>query len=64
MNSALKAIGATALGNNSSVWSCSRFVPGSGWIASGSGGCAGGGILNSRYVAAPLVLLNAAGGAA
>ena len=64
VNAALEAIGAPALGNNSSVWSCSRFIPSSGWIAGGSGGCAGGGGLDGRYVAAPLVLLNAAGGAA
>ena len=64
VNAALEAIGAPALGNSSSVWSCSRFNPYSGWIAGGSGGCAGGGSLDGRYVAAPLVLLNAAGGAA
>lgn len=64
VNSALKAIGATALGNNSSVWSCSRCYPNGGWIANGSIGCAYGGNLYSRSVAAPLVLLNAAGGAA
>jgi hypothetical protein len=66
VNSALKAIGAPALGNSSSVWSCSRFNPFSGWIAGGGSGYAGGGILAySGYVAAPLVLLDtAAGGAA
>lgn len=64
VNSALKAIGAPALGNGSSVWSCSRCNPNSGWFANGGSGCAGGYYLISRYVAAPLVLLNAAGGAA
>ena len=64
VNAALKAIGAPALGNSSSVWSCSRYGPNDGWIANGYGGYAGGGILGGRYVAAPLVLLNAAGGAA
>ena len=64
VNSALKAIGAPALGNSSSVWSCSRCSPGSGWFAGGNGGYARGYMLNNRYVAAPLVLLNAAGGAA
>lgn len=64
VNSALKAIGATALENNSSVWNCSRYCPYNGWFAGGSIGYADGGILNSRCVAAPLVLLNAAGGAA
>lgn len=43
---------------SSSVWSCSWFNPGSGWIASGSYGCADGIGLGSRYVAAPLVLLD------
>ena len=63
VNAALEAIGAPALGNSSSVWSCSRCGPSDGWRASGTG-YAGGSFLNSRYVAAPLVLLNAAGGAA
>ena len=64
VNSALKAIGASALGNSSSVWSCSRYYPVTGWIASGYYGYASGISLYDRYVAAPLVLLNAAGGAA
>lgn len=64
VNSALKAIGAPALGNNSSVWSCSRYLQGSGWITHGGTGYAGGVVLYSSGVAAPLVLLNAAGGAA
>ena len=65
VNSALKAIGAPALGNSSSVWSCSRCFPYLGWFAYGSNGCAYGGFLNGRDVAAPLVLLDtAAGGAA
>lgn len=63
VNSALKAIGAPALGNSSSVWSCSRFSPSSLWVKSSSG-YAGGSNLNNGHVAAPLVLLNAAGGAA
>lgn len=64
VNSALKAIGAPALGNNSGVWSCSRCVPYGGWIANGVYGYASGNILYGSFVAAPLVLLNAAGGAA
>lgn len=64
VNSALKAIGAPALGNNSSVWSCSRYYPNLGWVAGGVGGYARGFSLVVSYVAAPLVLLNAAGGAA
>lgn len=59
VNSALKAIGAPALGNSSNVWSFSRYYLNRGWIATGSG-CATGTNLNSRNVAAPLVLLNAA----
>lgn len=42
---------------NSSVWSCSRCGPGSGWFAFGVG-FASGGCLGDRYVAAPLVLLD------
>lgn len=65
VNSALKAIGAPSLGNNSGVCSCSRYNLGSGWIANGSKGCASGTGLIDRSVAAPLVLLDtAAGGAA
>lgn len=64
VNSALKAIGAPALGNNSSVWSCSRCYPHYGWIANGGSGYASGSNLSVRNMAAPLVLLNAAGGAA
>lgn len=41
---------------SSSVWSCSRFNPGGGWFADGIIGCAIGGSLSFRYVAAPLVL--------
>ena len=65
VNSALKAIGAPVLGNNSSVWSCSRYGPNIGWFAGGANGYAGGGNLTGKFVAAPLVLLDtAAGGAA
>ena len=64
VNSALKAIGVSALRHDSSVWSCSRCYPDIGWFAGGTGGYASGGGLDGRYVAAPLVLLNAAGGAA
>ena len=64
VSAALEAIGAPALGNNSSVWSCSRCSTVSGWIANGGSGYANSGSLHYRYVAAPLVLLNAARGAA
>ena len=64
VNSALKAIGAPALGNNGSVWSCSRYGSDNGWIAGGYVGYASGGFLYVRNVAVPLVLLNVAGGAA
>ena len=43
---------------SSIVWSCSRCGPSSGWFADGVCGCAVGGILGVRYVAAPLVLLD------
>lgn len=43
---------------SSSFWSCSRCNQNYGWIAYGSNGCADGYGLNSRYVAAPLVLLD------
>lgn len=39
------------------VWSCSRCGSDYGWFADGCNGCANGGGLSSRYVAAPLVLL-------
>lgn len=58
VNAALAAIGAPALGNSSSVWSCSRYYQSIGWIASGNGGYANGGSLYVRNVAAPLVLLD------
>lgn len=45
----------------SGVWSCSRYNPGFGWIASCSG-YAGGYYLNFGGVAAPLVLLDTADG--
>ena len=45
---------------SSSVWSCSRFNQGIGWVASGYGGCAYGYHLVCRNVAAPLVLLDTA----
>jgi hypothetical protein len=64
VNAALEAIGVPALGNSSSVWSCFRFDPGIGWIAGGGSGYAGGNYLYGRSMAAPLVLLNAAGDAA
>lgn len=43
---------------SSRVWSCSRYGPFIGWIATGNYGCALGNYLISRYVAAPLVLLD------
>lgn len=64
VNSALKAIGAPSLGNNASVWSCSRSNSGGGWIANGKGGYAASNGLCIRGVAAPLVLLDTAEGVA
>lgn len=57
VNAALAAIGAPALGNNSSVWSCSRSGSGSGWFAYGLGGFAAEGGLYSSSLAVPLLLL-------
>ena len=42
---------------SSDVWSCSRCIPGGGWLAYG-GGYAGGGYLNFGDVVVPLVLLD------
>lgn len=65
VNAALKAIGVSTLGNNRSVWCCSRCSPLSGWFAHGEYGYTVCYKLCSFYVAAPLVLLDtAAGGAA
>lgn len=63
VNSALKAIGAPALSNRSGVWSCSQYGPSNGWLAHGSG-YANGSKPYNRNVAAPLVLLDTADGAA
>jgi hypothetical protein len=57
VNAALAAIGAPALGNNSSVWSCSRYGENGGWIARGSNGFAGNSNLFGSGQAVPLVLL-------
>lgn len=43
---------------SSSVWSCSRCDPYGGWVANGGSAFTSGGGLSSRYVAAPLVLLD------
>ena len=60
VNSALKAIGAPALRNDLSVWSCSRCSKSGAWFAHGSSGYAVCYFLKSMYVAAPLVLLDTA----
>ena len=57
INRALKAIGAPSLGNNSNVWSCSRFDAVVGWFANGGYGIASNGGLYVAYLAVPLVLL-------
>ena len=57
VNAALAAIGAPALGNNSGVWSCSRFSEYYGWFAIGYYGFAGNDNLFSSNLAVPLVLL-------
>ena len=58
INRALKAIGASALGNGSSVWSCSRYGADYGWCAYGSSGYAYGYYLCYSSLAVPLVLLD------
>lgn len=57
VNAALAAIGAPALGNNSYVWSCSRYSVYSGWVANGGYGFAGNYGLFGSGLAVPLVLL-------
>lgn len=65
VNSALKAIGAPALANSYSVWSCSRYDLYNDWIAGGGSGYAGSGpMFNYGFIAVLLVLLDTAGGAA
>lgn len=58
INRALKAIGASALGNSSNVWSCSRCNACLGWIANGTYGYANSNYLYSSLLAVPLVLLD------
>lgn len=58
VNSALKAIGAPALRNDFSFFSCSLSSKGNVWVASGAGGYAIGYFSYLKYVAAPLVLLD------
>ena len=57
INRALKAIGAPAFGNNSYVWSCSRYVAHGCWCAFGSYGYAYGYSLYIPCLVVPLVLL-------
>lgn len=57
VNSALKAIGAPALGNDINVWSCSRFNRGNMWFAGNSRGIFDSNAFYLQNVAAPLVLL-------
>lgn len=58
INRALKAIGAPAFGNNSSVWSCSRCSADDCWYANGNFGFAYNNYLNNSYLVVPLVLLD------
>lgn len=57
VNAALAAIGAPALGNNSGVWSCSRYGEVNGWVAYGYYGFATSNRLYYSNLAVPLVLL-------
>lgn len=58
INRALKAIGASALGNGSNVWSCSECYAYYGWFAYGRYGYADSSSLYIPYLAVPLVLLD------
>ena len=58
INRALKAICAPALGNNSYVWSCSRYYAYGCWCANGYYGFASYGFLYYSYLVVPLVLLD------
>lgn len=58
INRALKAIGASALGNGSIVWSCSRCHAGYCWCANGGYGYASKYYLYLSYLVVPLVLLD------
>lgn len=64
VNSALKAIGASALKDNSSVWSCSRGNKNSGWVDYGNIGCAVLSALNNGGIATSIVLLDTTAGVA
>ena len=57
INRALKAIGAPAFGNNSSVWSCSRNYASHCWCAYGNRGYANGSYMYRSNLVLPLVLL-------
>ena len=57
VNAALAAIGAPALGDNSIIWSCSRFSESNGWIANGSSGFAYYSYWYRTILTIPLVLL-------
>lgn len=58
INRALKAIGAPAFGNDSNVWSCSRYNASGCWCAGGNSGYAGNYALSSSFLVVPLVLLD------
>lgn len=58
INRALKAIGAPSLGNNSVVWSCSRYGAYGCWFAVGVSGYAGSAYLYGSCLVVPLVLLD------
>lgn len=60
VNAALAAIGAPALGNDRSVWSCSRYDTNNVWFAHGYYGFAFGYTLSYSAQSVPLVLLDVA----
>lgn len=64
VNSALKAIGASALRDDVSVWSCSRCNKNSGWVYFGNIGCMALSSLYNGGSATPIVLLDTTAGVA
>lgn len=57
VNAALNAIGASALSNGDTAWSCSRYNENYGWFEAGYIGFVGGYGLCNSYLTMPLVLL-------
>ena len=58
VNRALNAIGGSAIGNSSVVWSSSRYNAINAWFSSGGGGFANSYSMYSAYLAVPVTLLD------